>query len=120
MDRHLLLLLLLMVSFPLRCESWGWFSSSNSKEPSFTDNKETFRGSVAEFSMEGLNNSKGMELLENARKQMVSSNSCWQHAYHHLFAGCSEILAVNEKKSRLAWHLSDCFQRDWQEPFPPL
>ncbi|KAG5097061.1 hypothetical protein JHK82_046915 [Glycine max] len=50
---------------------------------------------------------------------MISSNSCWQNAYQHLFAGCSEILAVDEKRSRLAWHLSDCFQRDsGRSPFP--
>ena len=53
------------------------------------------------------------------KKKMISSNSCWQNAYQHLFAGCSEILAVDEKRSRLAWHLSDCFQRDsGRSPFP--
>ncbi|AES86508.1 hypothetical protein MtrunA17_Chr4g0002881 [Medicago truncatula] len=43
---------------------------------------------------------------------MVGSNICWQNAYQHLFAGCTEILAADEKRSRLAWHLSDCFQMD--------
>ncbi|THG05930.1 hypothetical protein TEA_006361 [Camellia sinensis var. sinensis] len=47
---------------------------------------------------------------------MVASNSCWQNAYQNLFAGCSEILAGEEKRSRLAWHLSDCFQKDSGRP----
>jgi hypothetical protein len=50
---------------------------------------------------------------------MVGSNACWQNAYQHLFAGCSKILAADEKRSRLAWHLSDCFQRDsGRDSFP--
>ncbi|KAG4932598.1 hypothetical protein JHK87_046600 [Glycine soja] len=73
----------------------------------------------AEFSIESFNDHKGVKLIENAKKKMISSNSCWQNAYQHLFAGCSEILAVDEKRSRLAWHLSDCFQRDsGRSPFP--
>ncbi|XP_061340357.1 protein GAMETE EXPRESSED 1-like [Gastrolobium bilobum] len=109
------LLVFILLSFSLRCESsWGWFSSS--KETPSSDrsyaNEGTFRGSSAEFSIEGFNNQRGMKLVENAKKKMVGSNTCWQLAYQHLFAGCSEILAADEKRSRLAWHLSDCFQRD--------
>ena len=50
---------------------------------------------------------------------MFGSNVCWQNAYKNLFAGCSEILATNDKRSRLAWHLSDCFQRDSGRPYFP-
>ncbi|GMP36378.1 hypothetical protein CsSME_00008522 [Camellia sinensis var. sinensis] len=50
---------------------------------------------------------------------MVAPNSCWQNAYQNLFAGCSEILADEEKRSRLAWHLSDCFQKDSGRPLLP-
>ncbi|CAI8600783.1 unnamed protein product [Vicia faba] len=50
---------------------------------------------------------------------MFGSNVCWQNAYKNLFAGCSEILATNDKRSRLAWHLSDCFQRDSGRPSFP-
>jgi len=114
MDLKVHLLVLILVSFSLRCESWGWFSSnkeSHSNERSY-GNQGSFRGSSAEFSIEAFNDPKGMKLLENAKNKMVGSNTCWQNAYQHLFAGCSEILAADEKRSRLAWHLSDCFQRD--------
>ncbi|KAG5226760.1 protein GAMETE EXPRESSED [Salix suchowensis] len=69
-------------------------------------------GSVVEFSMNGLSDEKGMRLVEKAKSKMVGTNSCWQNAYQHLFAGCSQILAVEEKRWRFAWHLSDCFQKD--------
>ncbi|XP_057492446.1 LOW QUALITY PROTEIN: protein GAMETE EXPRESSED 1-like [Actinidia eriantha] len=69
--------------------------------------------------MESLGNRKGIQLVENAKNKMTTSNSCWQNAYGNLFAGCSEILASEEKRSRLAWHLSDCFQKDSGRPgFP--
>ncbi|KEH38206.1 gamete-like protein [Medicago truncatula] len=108
------LLVLILVSFSLRCESWGWYSSnkeSHSNDRSY-GNQGNFRGSSAEFSIEAFKDPKGMKLIENAKKKMVGSNTCWQNAYQHLFAGCSEILTADEKRSRLAWHLSDCFQRD--------
>ncbi|KAJ1399813.1 gamete-like protein [Sesbania bispinosa] len=115
------LLVLVFLSFSLSCESWGWFSSSKetpSSERSYA-NEGTFRGSNAEFSIEAFNDQKGMKLIENAKNKMVGSNTCWQNAYKHLFAGCSEILAADEKRSRLAWHLSDCFQRDSGRPSFP-
>ncbi|KAK7379215.1 hypothetical protein VNO80_04670 [Phaseolus coccineus] len=108
------LLVIILFSFLLTSESWGWFSSS--KETPSSDrtysNGGNFRGSDAEFSIEAFNDQKGGKLIDNAQKKMISSNSCWQIAYQNLFAGCSEILSVDEKRSRLAWHLSDCFQRD--------
>lgn len=75
---------------------------------------------MAEFSMEPLKtSSKGAELVKNARRKADAPNSCWQNAYRELFAGCSEILAIEEKRSRLAWHLSDCFQKDsGRDAFP--
>ncbi|KAF5957677.1 hypothetical protein HYC85_004902 [Camellia sinensis] len=100
--------------------SWSWFSSTKetlTENPS--ENGAIFNDVVGDFSMESLNNRKGIQLVENARKKMVASNSCWQNAYQNLFAGCSEILAGEEKRSRLAWHLSDCFQKDsGRPPFP--
>ncbi|KAK7302072.1 hypothetical protein RJT34_12951 [Clitoria ternatea] len=114
----------ILLSFSLRCESWGWFSSSK-KTPSSVDNDKSycnegnFRGSSSEFSFEAFNDQKGMKLVDNAKKKMIGSNTCWQNAYQHLFAGCSEILATEDKRSRFAWHLSDCFQRDsGRPPFP--
>ncbi|KAK6267425.1 hypothetical protein QUC31_018262 [Theobroma cacao] len=67
---------------------------------------------MAKFSIDGLNDEKGIRLLEDAKNKLVGSNSCWKNAYKHLFAGCKEIIATDEKRSRFAWHLSDCFQRD--------
>ncbi|XP_057425433.1 protein GAMETE EXPRESSED 1-like [Lotus japonicus] len=108
-----LLLVLILLCFSLRSESWGWFSSSQETPSSGSSyaNGGDYRGSSAEFSIEAFNDQKGRKLIENAQRKMVGSNTCWQNAYKHLFAGCSEILAANEKRSRLAWHLSDCFQR---------
>lgn len=124
MGRHLLLLLFLLIlmSFSARCHSWGWFSSST-ETPASADNpsqrKDFSSGSVAEFSMDGFRDEKGLKLVENARNKLAGSNSCWQNAYQQLLAGCSQILAVEEKRSRFAWHLSDCFQRDsGRSPFP--
>ncbi|CAL0314485.1 unnamed protein product [Lupinus luteus] len=111
---HYHILFIILLSFSLRSESWGWFSSSKETPSSHSSspNKNTFRGSAAEFSIEAFHDSRGMKLVENAKKKLVASNSCWQNSYQHLFAGCSEILGDNEKRSRLAWHLSDCFQKD--------
>ncbi|XVF80443.1 hypothetical protein PTKIN_Ptkin15bG0073600 [Pterospermum kingtungense] len=107
-------MVLLLVS--PRCQSWGLFSSSSQK-PSQTE--AIPHGSVVEFSVEGLNDEKGMRLLQSAKNKLVGSNSCWRNAYGHLFAGCKEIIATDEKRSRFAWHLRDCFQKDSERsPFP--
>jgi hypothetical protein len=64
-------------------------------------NEESLKGSSAELSIEAFNDQKGLELVENAAKtKMVGSTVCWQHAYQHLYAGCSEILY--EKLSKFA------------------
>lgn len=109
-----LVLVLILLCFSLKCESWGWFSSSKEAPSSGSSyaNGGNYRGSNAEFSIEAFNDQKGVKLIENAQRKMVGSNTCWQNAYQHLFSGCSEILAADEKRSRFAWHLSDCFQRD--------
>ncbi|MED6113406.1 hypothetical protein PIB30_070520 [Stylosanthes scabra] len=124
MSQRIHLLVIILLCFSLRCESWGWFSSSSDKETHsregpYDNNGGISRGSSAEFSIEGFNYQKGLKLVENARKKMVGANTCWQNAYQHLFAGCSEILASDDKRSRLAWHLSDCFQRDSGRPSFP-
>lgn len=97
-----------------------WFSSKKAHANDHYQETEAIpKDMAAEFSMEPLNNLKGMKLVEDARKMVVSSNSCWQNAYRNLFAGCSEILAGEEMRSRFAWHLSDCFQRDSGRPDLP-
>ncbi|KAG5522070.1 hypothetical protein RHGRI_034319 [Rhododendron griersonianum] len=98
----------------------GWlFSSKETPTENPSENSAISGDVVAEFSMETPGNRKGVQLVENAKNRMAKSNSCWQNAYQNLFAGCSEILAGEEKRSRLAWHLSDCFQKDSGRPgFP--
>ncbi|XP_057972665.1 protein GAMETE EXPRESSED 1 [Malania oleifera] len=115
------LFLSFLLLFFQNCQSWSWFQSST--ETRFAENpsgaNDMFKGSVAEFSMEGLTDRKGIKLVENARQKLVASNSCWQNAYRNLFAGCAEVIAVEEKRSKLAWYLSDCFQKDsGRPPFP--
>ncbi|WOH15928.1 hypothetical protein DCAR_0935476 [Daucus carota subsp. sativus] len=114
----LVLILLLHNYEPV--DGW-WFSSKEADANNqYRESDQSIpKDMVAEFSMEPLNNQKGIKLVENARRMVVSSNSCWQNAYRNLFAGCSEILAGEEMRSRFAWHLSDCFQRDSGRPdFP--
>ncbi|GFZ09576.1 hypothetical protein Acr_21g0001750 [Actinidia rufa] len=101
-------------------QSSGFWPFSSGENPTKTPSNAAISGEVAaEFSMESLGNRKGIQLVENAKNKMSTSNSCWQNAYGNLFSGCSEILAGEEKRSRLAWHLSDCFQKDSGRPgFP--
>ncbi|KQK12919.2 hypothetical protein BRADI_1g06880v3 [Brachypodium distachyon] len=76
---------------------------------------------VAEFSMnnDNNNNPRGLKLLENAQNKLAGPKNCWQEAYGKLFASCSKIMADKELQSRLAWHLSSCFQEDsGRQPFP--
>ncbi|MFS7924814.1 hypothetical protein Hanom_Chr03g00277071 [Helianthus anomalus] len=69
--------------------------------------------------MESLTSKKGVSLVEKAKRKAALTNSCWQNAYQNLFKGCSDILAREEQRSRLAWHLSDCFQKDTGRPHFP-
>lgn len=117
------LTVLLLVS--QRCQSWGFFSSSSGEKTTHNSQTEAIphggggSGNDGEFSVEGLNDEKGMRLLQSAKNKLVGSNNCWKNAYGHLFAGCKDIIATDEKRSRFAWHLSDCFQRDsGRSPFP--
>ncbi|KAG6581258.1 Protein GAMETE EXPRESSED 1, partial [Cucurbita argyrosperma subsp. sororia] len=115
---HILFLVILLFALP-NCESWNWFSSSSSSGSSMGSFKRVEGGSVSEFSIEGFDDQKGVRRIENAKNKLSRSNSCWEGAYRHLFAGCSEIFAADEKRSRFAWHLSDCFQKDsGRPPFP--
>ena len=118
-NHYLLFLLTLLLAFS-SSESWTWFSSSSSSSKEAHSRRNALSGSVSEFSIEGFSDSKGVRLVENAKKNSITLGTCWQSAYQHLFSGCSESLAVDEKRSRFAWHLSDCFQKDsGRTPFPP-
>nr|QGN65378.1 GEX1 [Oryza meyeriana var. granulata] len=101
--------------------SWNIFSSpSASTAGERSAPMLELDGAVADFSMDGTNDPRGLKLLENARSKLAGPKNCWQEAYRRLFASCGDIMADKEKQSRLAWHLSSCFQEDsGRPPFPP-
>nr|QGN65402.1 GEX1 [Oryza ridleyi] len=100
--------------------SWNIFSSSASTPAGDRSSPMMeLDGAVADFSMDGTNDPRGLKLLENARSKLAGPKNCWQEAYRRLFASCGDIMADKEKQSRLAWHLSSCFQEDsGRPPFP--
>lgn len=117
-----LLFLSVLLSLSNSGLSWPWFSSYSKKLFS-EDPPETpgiFGDVVAEFSMDALNDEKGIERVNNARTKLSGLKSCWYDAYQGLFSKCSEINADdNEGKKRFAWELSNCFQKDsGRTPFP--
>ncbi|KAH7683796.1 Methyl-accepting chemotaxis protein (MCP) signaling domain-containing protein [Dioscorea alata] len=122
---NLLLQILLFVLTCLYTQSFGlsWpFSSSASSTPPphFHGDTNALNRMVTEFSMDDVGNDpRAVKLIENAKERLLSSNSCWQSAYQNLFAGCSEILSDKDKQSRLAWLLTDCFQKDSGRPTLP-
>ncbi|XP_043719267.1 protein GAMETE EXPRESSED 1 [Telopea speciosissima] len=126
MGHFCILSLFLLLSFIQQSHSWGLFSSSTTSKTYHQNQNQNHMGSamtsdgfVAEFSIGTLDSPKAIELVENAKRKLDTSSSCWQKAYRNLFATCSDVLADKEKQSRLSWHLSDCFQEDTgRPPFP--
>ncbi|KAL6656092.1 hypothetical protein ACP70R_006918 [Stipagrostis hirtigluma subsp. patula] len=120
-----LLILTCLWVLPLRSSAFSWniFSSSSSSSSSAAtaggEPMMELDGAVADFSMEGANDPRGVKLLENARSRLAGPRNCWQEAYRKLFASCGEIMADKERQSRLAWHLSNCFQEDSGRPAFP-
>uniref|UniRef100_A0A0E0B3I4 Protein GAMETE EXPRESSED 1 n=1 Tax=Oryza glumipatula TaxID=40148 RepID=A0A0E0B3I4_9ORYZ len=104
--------------------SWNIFSSSSSSSPPTAGESRAapmleLDGAVADFSMDGADDPMAVKLLENARSKLAGPSNCWQEAYRRLFASCGDIMADKEMQSRLAWHLSSCFQEDsGRPPFP--
>ncbi|KAL5205480.1 hypothetical protein ABZP36_033689 [Zizania latifolia] len=97
--------------------SWNIFSSSSSATAGAERSPMMeLDGAVAEFSMDGSNDPRGVKVLENAKRKLAGAKNCWQEAYRRLFASCGDIMADKEKQSRLAWHLSSCFQEDSGRP----
>lgn len=113
---RLCLLLLLLSGHGNLSLCWFW-KSPESNEGHFTT--AHVLPDAAEFSMETLNNPKGVQLVENAKRKLMTPNSCWHSAYKSLFASCSEIITDKEKQSRLSWYLSDCFQKESGRPAFP-
>ncbi|XP_047310937.1 protein GAMETE EXPRESSED 1-like [Impatiens glandulifera] len=109
-----LFIFILCFLFAGNCESWGWFSDeTHGRNPSSSSAAESqISGKLSgEFSIDPLSSQEGSQMVENAM-QKAQSGSCWQTAYQDLFSGCRNILADEEKRSRFAWFLSDCFQKD--------
>lgn len=124
MDRHVLgfVFMVVLLSFSHNCMSWSIFGKKESPKESHSETKAISGDVAAEFSMEVLNDQKGRERVEKARRKLavVGSNTCWQNAYQSLFTGCTDILSDEAKRRRFAWLLSDCFQKDsGGRAFPP-
>ncbi|KAK9058992.1 hypothetical protein SSX86_021610 [Deinandra increscens subsp. villosa] len=120
--KHFILgILWVLVLLSHNIESFGWIFLSGKVDSSEKTSEvpESSNNIVSEFSMESLNNKKGVSLVEKAKRKAALPNSCWQNAYQNLFEGCSEILASEEQRSRLSWHLSDCFQKETGRPHFP-
>lgn len=102
--------------------SWNIFSSPSPSTAATGGDRGpamALDGAVADFAMDGAGGPRGLKLLENARGKLAGPRNCWQDAYGKLFASCGEIMADKERQSRLAWHLSSCFQEDsGRSPFP--
>ncbi|OVA03864.1 hypothetical protein BVC80_1321g4 [Macleaya cordata] len=119
----LLVFSLVIISQQNLSYSWGW-SIFSTPDTHTNDHQNPSKSSaipngVAHFSIEPPRDPKGVQLVENARQKLVGPKSCWQNAYRNLFAECSVILSDEEKKARLAWQLSDCFQKDSGRPSFP-
>ncbi|XP_047974363.1 protein GAMETE EXPRESSED 1-like [Salvia hispanica] len=116
---RLVLLLIFMLLSQTRVSS-SWFFSSNEEDAHSSKKEAVYKNVASEFSLEALHdNEKGIQLIENAKNKMLAPNSCWQTAYQGVFEGCARTLADEELRSRLAWSLSDCFQRHTgRPPFP--
>ncbi|KAG0522391.1 hypothetical protein BDA96_07G033000 [Sorghum bicolor] len=124
----MILICILVCPVRIRGFSWNIFSSPSSSTAATGSGDRgapmtmELDGAVADFAMDGgaNNDPRGLRLLENARDKLAGPRNCWQEAYRKLFASCGEIMADKERQSRLAWHLTGCFQEDsGRPPFPP-
>ncbi|KAK1263451.1 Protein GAMETE EXPRESSED 1 [Acorus gramineus] len=118
-DPRLALLALLLLSLLQQTLSWNWFRSSPPPNSIPSLEYSAAGASAAEFSIEALHSQRGLKLVEDAKLKLSVPNACWQNAYRNLFSSCADIASDKEKQSRLAWHLSDCFQRDSGRPGLP-
>jgi hypothetical protein len=114
-----LLILTCLWIFPMRGSGFSWNIFSSSSTASERAPMMELDGAVADFAIDGANDPRGVKLLENARNRVTGPKNCWHEAYRQLFASCGDIMADKEKQSRLAWHLSSCFQEDSGRPAFP-
>ncbi|XP_057799025.1 LOW QUALITY PROTEIN: protein GAMETE EXPRESSED 1-like [Salvia miltiorrhiza] len=117
---HRLFLLSIFMLLSQAGVSRSWlFSSKEDEAEAPSSKKVVYKNGASEFSMEALNDQRGIQLIESAKNKMLAPNSCWQTAYQSVFQGCAKTLADEESRSRLAWSLSDCFQRHTGRPSFP-
>jgi hypothetical protein len=95
---------------------WNIFSMSTANECAPMMELD---GAVADFAIDGANNPRGVKLLENTWNRVTGPKNYWHEEYRKLFASCGDIMVDKEKQSRLAWHLSSCFQEDSCRPSLP-
>lgn len=120
-----LLFLMILSSQSFLSRGWWFFGSTNngqdhSSEYSSSGNQYySSKKLVSEFSMKPFDSDRGLKLMEAAQEKMLAPNSCWRRAYQSVFAECSKVLPNEELKSRLAWHLTDCFQQHSGRPSLP-
>ncbi|KAK3125956.1 hypothetical protein QOZ80_7BG0611910 [Eleusine coracana subsp. coracana] len=117
MELRLAVVLMVLLCSATNATAWSLFSSSPSKKA--TPPQLDAATIVADFSIDGggKEDPRGVKLMENARRRIAAGPAtCWNAAYGRLFASCADIMADKELQSRLAWHLSSCFQEDSGRP----
>ncbi|BBN15700.1 hypothetical protein MPTK1_7g00070 [Marchantia polymorpha subsp. ruderalis] len=124
-----LLLVLNLVMSQNSVTAWTWRLWSGesisgdemgSDPKSFADELEepppsmrTARLSTSKFDIDttmilGSQNPRGRQFVERSTS-LMSEHSCWQLAYSGMFKSCRDILKDEDRKSRLALRLTDCF-----------
>ncbi|CAN6226488.1 unnamed protein product [Urochloa humidicola] len=112
---------ILLLCYATNAVSWSLFSSSAFKNTGTTKPLQLDGATVADFSIDGgRNDPRGARLMDDARRRIETTTgglaACWNQAYTRLFASCADIMADKDLQSRLAWHLSSCFQQDSGRP----
>ncbi|TVU03350.1 hypothetical protein EJB05_51112, partial [Eragrostis curvula] len=119
MTLRLAVVLTLLLCSATNATAWSLFSSSSKKTPPPTPPQlDGDTAVIADFSIDGAaKDPRGARLMENARRRISAPlATCWNEAYRRLFASCADVMNDKELQSRLAWHLSSCFQEDSGRP----
>ena len=113
MDPHsyvplLLILILILILQSQTCLSLSWPSWGRIMFSGQTQNTEkpfdnwAIRGDFsADFSLKSVDYTEGIQLVENAKRKLVSSNSCWQRAYQQIFEREKSMADSNFSKLQL-------------------
>ncbi|KAL2612105.1 hypothetical protein R1flu_023797 [Riccia fluitans] len=125
----LLLIMLVLLQSEEAEAAWTWkfWSGGDNSGGSKWEESSSFRGeldesppglknpilSIAKFDIDtsvvlGSQNPRGRQFVERSTS-LMAEHSCWQVAYASMFKSCKEILKDEDRKSRLALRLTDCF-----------